>query len=484
MLNLMRNGAELNNGHRKARVKPIEAKGETFKLMLTEHKQQIQQEKNATEQFSSAGFILAAIGSSIGLGVMWKFPYITGQNGGGAFFLLFIVCLLFVGLPILLGEMAVGRGGRGDAVAAFTTLSQKKGWGFLGLMAVCCAFLVLTYYSTIAGWTLHYAVESVTGSLFSNGDYNEYFKNFTSGMSPIIWQIVIFALTGFVIARGISGGIEKFNKIVIPGLLLILLIMLVRTLTLSNAAQGIRYFLYADFSRLTFNSALEALGLAFFSLSLGMGAMLTYGAYVDKHQSLPLATVAVGVGDLLYALIAGLIIFPTIFTFGIEPNKGPGLVFVALPTAFSSMPFGGIFGGLFFLLLAIAAITSCLALAEVPVAYVMRRFQLKRGRATLYVITAMYMFGLPCTLANGGVLDKVRWGGRNFFEWTDFITSNVMLPLGGLFITLLTGYIWKQSGEETGLCSVWRSIWLFTMRIVAPVFIILIFLSSIGIVKG
>lgn len=453
-----------------------------YPFMSNKQSQQDPQKGNKSEQFSSAGFILAAIGSSVGLGNMWKFPYVTGQNGGGAFFLLFIACLLIVGLPVLLGELAVGRGGRGDAVSAFTTLSRKRGWGVLGFIAVLAAFLIMTYYSTIAGWTLHYAVESVSGILFQSGDYAEHFKLFTGGMMPIVWQIVVFALTGFIIARGISGGIEKFNKIVIPGLLIILLVMMVRTLSLDGAAEGISYFLKPDFSQLTFHSALMALGLAFFSLSLGMGAMLTYGAYVDKHQSLPLATVAVGAGDLIYALIAGLIIFPTIFTFGIEPDSGPGLVFVALPAAFASMPYGALFGGLFFLLLAIAAVTSCLALAEVPVAYIIRRYNLGRGKATFYVIAAMYIIGLPCTLAAGGVLEGATLGGRNFFQWIDFLTSNVMLPLGGLFVTLLVGYAWKQSGEETGLSPLWRSIWLFTMRIIAPVLIILIFLSSIGLV--
>ncbi|NOJ70618.1 sodium-dependent transporter [Paenibacillus alvei] len=450
--------------------------------MSKKHSQKVPQKVNKSEQFSSAGFILAAIGSSVGLGNMWKFPYVTGQNGGGAFFLLFIACLLIVGLPVLLGELAVGRGGRGDAVSAFTTLSGKRGWGVLGFIAVLAAFLIMTYYSTIAGWTLQYAMESVTGVLFQSNDYAEHFKSFTGGTMPIIWQIVVLALSGFVIARGISGGIEKFNKIVIPGLLIILLIMMVRTLTLDGAAEGISYFLKPDFSQLTFHSALIALGLAFFSLSLGMGAMLTYGAYVDKHQSLPLATAAVGAGDLVYALIAGLIIFPTIFTFGIEPDSGPGLVFVALPAAFASMPYGSLFGGLFFLLLAIAAVTSCLALTEVPVAYIMRRYNLGRGKATTYVIAAMYVIGLPCTLSAGGVWEEAMLGGRNFFQWIDFLTSNVMLPLGGLFVTLLVGYAWKQSGEETNLSPTWRSVWMFTMRIIAPVLIILIFLSSIGLV--
>ncbi len=448
----------------------------------SQQKSSCQSGTKKSERFSSSGFILAAIGSSVGLGNMWKFPYVTGQNGGGAFFLLFIICLLIVGLPVLLGELAVGRAGRGDAVTSFTKLSNKKGWGALGFVAVLAAFLIMTYYSTIAGWTLHYAVQSLTGNLFTDANYGEQFTAFTAGMWPIIWQIVVMALSGFIIARGISGGIEKFNKIVIPGLLLILLIMLVRTLTLDGAAEGVAYFLYPDFSVLTFQSALMALGLAFFSLSLGLGAMLTYGAYVDKRQSLPLATLAVGAGDLTYALIAGLIIFPTTFTFGIEPDSGPGLVFVTLPAAFASMPYGSLFGGLFFILLAIAAVTSCLSLTEVPVSYLIRRFGFTRGKATASVVGAMYVIALPCTLAAGGAWSDVTFGGRNLFDWLDFITSNIMLPLGGLFVTLMVGYVWKGAGGETGLRSLGMKIWLFTMRVVAPVLIILIFLSSVGLV--
>ncbi|WP_195573721.1 sodium-dependent transporter [Paenibacillus sp. 1001270B_150601_E10] len=434
------------------------------------------------ERFSSAGFILAAIGSSVGLGNMWKFTYETGAHGGGAFFLLFVICLLLVGLPVLLGELAIGRAGRGDAVHSFAKVTDKKWWGVFGFIGVLAAFLIMTYYSTIAGWTLHYTVQSLTGALYENADYTATFNQFTGSMAPIFWQIVVMLITGFVIARGISSGIERFNKIVIPGLLIILVIMLVRTLTLDGAAEGIRYFLYPDFSELDFKSALSALGLAFFSLSLGMGAMLTYGAYVEKHQSLPAATLAVGAGDLAYALIAGLIIFPTIFTFGIQPDVGPGLVFVALPAAFASMPLGSLFGGLFFILLAIAAITSCLALIEVPVAFVMRKWKLTRPKATILIVLLMYVIGLPCTLAAGGVLSDVLVGGKNLFDWVDFITMNIMLPLGGLFVTLVAGYVWKQAGEETGLKRKSLKIWAFIMRFLAPILIVLIFLSSIGLI--
>lgn len=437
----------------------------------------------ATEQFSSAGFILAAIGSSVGLGNMWKFTYVTGANGGGAFFLLFVLFMCIVGLPVLLGEMSIGRAGRGDAVLSFAKLSGKKWWGIFGFLGVLAAFLVMTYYSAIAGWTLHYAIQSLSGNLFSHPDYSQFFADFTGGYMPVIWQIVVLALCGIIIAKGISGGIERFNKIVIPGLLIILIVMLFRTLTLDGAAEGVSYFLKPDFSQLTFHAALMALGLAFFSLSLGMGAMLTYGAYVDKHQSLPHATLAVGAGNLAYALIAGLIIFPTTFTFGIAPDQGPGLVFIALPAAFASMPYGSLFGGLFFILLAIAAITSCLALIEVPVAFLMRKWNLNRVKATLILMGSLYVLALPIGLASGGgVLSEVTWGGRNLYDWVDFVTSNVMLPLGGLFVTLLIGYAWKHSAEETGLKGFMLRLWVITMRYIAPILIVAILLSSIGII--
>jgi NSS family neurotransmitter:Na+ symporter len=270
------------------------------------------------ERFTSTGFILAAIGSSVGLGNMWKFPYITGKHGGAAFFLLFIICLIIVGLPILLAEMTIGRGGRGNASISFFNLTGKKYWGAFGLLSILTAFMIMSYYAVVAGWTLHYTVESFTGLLFQEGsDYKNKFLSFASGYWPIFWQAVVIVFTGGVLAKGVSGGIEKFNKILIPGFLIILLILMVRSLTLPGAAAGVSFFLKPDFSKLDAESALVALGHAFFSLSLGMGCMLTYGSYVEKRQSLGTATLAIGFGDLVYAFIAGLVIFPTVFSYGL-----------------------------------------------------------------------------------------------------------------------------------------------------------------------
>ncbi|KRE51405.1 sodium-dependent transporter [Paenibacillus sp. Soil724D2] len=436
------------------------------------------------ERFTSTGFILAAIGSSVGLGNMWKFPYITGKHGGAAFFLLFIICLIVVGLPILLAEMTIGRGGRGNASASFFNLTGKKYWGAFGLLSILTAFMIMSYYAVVAGWTLHYTVESFTGLLFQEGsDYKEKFLSFASGYWPIFWQAVVMLVTGWVIAKGVSGGIEKFNKILIPGFLIILLILMFRSLTLPGAAAGVSFFLKPDFSKLDAESALVALGHAFFSLSLGMGCMLTYGSYVEKRQSLGTATLAIGFGDLVYAFIAGLVIFPTVFSYGLQPGEGVGLAFMALPAAFSQMPFGFFFGGLFFLLLAIAALTSAISILEVPVAYAMHKWQWSRKKSAVILSILCFLVGVPSGLSVGGVLGDFHPGGKSIFDWMDFVTSYVLMPFGGLVVTLFTGYAWKKAGEEAGLKGFWYKAWMFLLRVVAPILIVCVFLHSVGIIK-
>lgn len=435
------------------------------------------------DRFSSAGFILAAIGSSVGLGNMWKFPYITGEHGGAAFFLLFIVCLIVIGLPVLLAELAIGRAGRGSAATSFVKAGGPKAFGHLGLLQVIAPFLILTFYVIVAGWTLHYAVMSFSGNLYNNTDFGGQFTAFTEGYMPIIWQIVAIAISGWVVAKGISGGIEKFNKVLIPGLIILLIVLMIRAVTLPGAGEGVSFFLNPDFSKLSPEAALVALGHAFFSLSLGMGILLTYGAYVDKRQSLGPATLAIGAGDLIYAFIAGLIIFPTTASFGIEPNAGPSLVFIALPAAFSAMPLGSFFGGLFFILLAIAALTSSVSLMEVPTSYVMDRWNWRRTKAVLVIGALVMLVGLPSALSFGIVPGLTDIGGKNFFDWLDFVTSNILLPLGGLITTIFAGYFWKRAADAAGLKAGWFRVWLFMLRYIAPVLVLLVLLHTTGVIK-
>ncbi|GIP05717.1 transporter [Paenibacillus lautus] len=435
-----------------------------------------------SDRFSSAGFILAAIGSSVGLGNMWKFPYITGEHGGAAFFLLFIICLIVIGLPVLLAELAIGRAGRGSAATSFVKAGGPKVFGQLGLLQVIAPFLILTFYVIVAGWTLHYAVMSFSGNLYSNTDFGGQFTAFTEGYMPIIWQIVAIAITGWVVAKGISGGIEKFNKVLIPGLIILLIVLMIRAVTLPGAGAGVSFFLNPDFSKLSPEAALVALGHAFFSLSLGMGILLTYGAYVDKRQSLGPATLAIGAGDLIYAFIAGLIIFPTTASFGIEPNAGPSLVFIALPAAFSAMPLGAFFGGLFFVLLAIAALTSAVSLLEVPTSYVMDRWHWGRTKAVVVISALVLLVGLPSALSFGIVPGLTDIGGKNFFDWLDFITSNILLPIGGLITTIFAGYFWKKAADAAGLKAGWFRVWLFMLRYIAPVLVFLVLLHTTGVI--
>ncbi|EOS54970.1 NSS family neurotransmitter:Na+ symporter [Paenibacillus barengoltzii G22] len=444
---------------------------------------QTQLGEGRSDRFSSAGFILAAIGSSVGLGNMWKFPYITGQNGGAAFFLIFIICLILIGLPLLLAELAIGRSGRGSASTSFVKAGGPKVFGRLGLLQVIAPFLILSFYVIVAGWTLHYAVQSFSGGLYVDSDYSGKFGSFIQGFMPLVWQVASVLITAIVVGKGISGGIEKFNKVLIPGLVVLLIILMIRALTLPGAGEGVSFFLQPDFSKLSPEAALVALGHAFFSLSLGMGILLTYGAYVDKRQSLGAATLAIGAGDLIYAFIAGLIIFPTTASFGLESNAGPSLVFIALPAAFSAMPFGAFFGGLFFVLLAIAALTSAVSLLEVPVTFVMDRWGWGRGKSVTIISVLVLLIGLPSVLSFGIVPALSDMGGKNFFDWLDFITSNILLPIGGLITTLFVGYFWKKAAEAAGLKSGWFRLWLFMVRYIAPVLVVLVLLHTTGVIK-
>lgn len=434
------------------------------------------------ERFTKAGFIISAIGSSAGLGNIWKFPYITGQYGGAAFFILFTVCLLIVGFPILLAELAIGRGSRASAAHSFLKLGAGRSWKAAGLLQVLIPFLILSFYIIVVGWTMHYTVLAFSGQLFEGVDFVAKFRDYTSGNMPIFWQAISIVLVGLIVIKGVKGGIEKYNKILIPAMVVLLVLLMIRAISLPGAEEGLSFFLKPDFAQLTPESALVALGHAFFSLSLGMGIMLTYGAYVDQRQSLGTATAAIGAGDLLYALVAGLIIFPTTFSFGIAPNEGPSLVFIALPAAFSSMPVGWLFGGLFFLLLAIAALTSAVSILEVPIAFAKEQWGWSRKKSVWIISTVCFALGVPLSMSLG-VRPEFAFGGKPFFDWMDFITSNILLPLSGILIAIFTGFYWKKAADAAGLNMLWLRVWLFMLRYVAPVLMILVLLYTSGVIK-
>ena len=451
---------------------------------MNEQQVDVKSQSGKGDQFSSAGFIMAAIGSAVGLGNMWRFPFITGKYGGAAFFFLFVVCLFIIGLPLLLAELAIGRQARSSAGTVFTKVGAKKGWKILGIIQVVSPLLLLSFYAIVSGWTMHYAYLSLKGSFSAEGvSFANLFKDFNAGYVPMLWQVIVLLITGWIVARGVSGGIEKLNNILIPSLVVLLVLLMIRAVTLPGGSEGVSFFLNPDFSKLSSEAALAALGHAFFSLSIGMGTMITYGAYVQKHQPLGLATLAIGGGNLLYAFIAGLIVFPIIFAFQIEPTQGPALLFVALPQAFASMPMGSILGAVFFILLAMAALTTTVSLIEVPAAYVMERWKCSRPRAVWGLLLVCFLLGVPSALSNGAVASLSNIAGRSFFDWVDFHINMTLLPITGLALSIFFGYVWKDRAEAAGITAIWFRVWVFALRYVCPLLLLVLVLESLGILS-
>jgi NSS family neurotransmitter:Na+ symporter len=447
-------------------------------------------EQQGRDQWKSmTGFMLAAMGSAIGLGNIWKFPYITGEYGGSAFIIVYLFCIALIGLPIMLAEFAIGRKTQKDAVSAFKELAPGKPWFVSGLIGVIAAFIILSFYSVVAGWALAYTVKSATGEIMTAqaDKLGDLFGGYiATAATPIIWQLVFMVLTILIVIKGISKGIERWNKILMPTLGVLIIILAIRSLTLPGASAGVDFLFSPDFSALSAEAVLVALGHAFFSLSLGMGAMITYGSYVPKHQNLPKAAFGISIADTCFALIAGLAIFPAVFAFKMDPAAGPGLVFITLPAIFQQMPAGQIFAVLFFALLSIAALTSAISLLEVAVAYFMRKFEWTRNFATVVIGALIFLLGVPSSLSMGAWSEYTIFG-KGFFDAADFVASNVLLPVGGLLITLFIGWGMKAKkslevadfSEDSKI----GKVWLFIARFVAPVLIVLVLLYVTGIIK-
>ncbi|WP_026689679.1 sodium-dependent transporter [Alteribacter aurantiacus] len=445
--------------------------------------------QNGREQWATKiGFMLAAMGSAVGLGNIWRFSYVAGENGGAAFLLIYIAMILLIGIPIMLAEFSIGRRAQSDAVGSFETLAPKKPWVVAGFLGVASAFIILSFYGVIAGWTMKYFTGYLTGGLWSEpGEgYVDYFVNFiTSPLQPLLWQFIFMALTVGIVFVGVKKGIEKANVILMPTLAILLIILAGYSLTLGGASEGLAFLFSPDWSVLAEPGIyLAALGQAFFSLSLGMGALITYGSYLSKKEQLPGATAGIATMDTLFAVIAGIMIFPAVFAFGGEPSDGVGLVFFTLPNIFESMPGGVIVGLAFFFLLAAAALSSAISLLEVAVAYFIRKFGWTRKKTALIIGGLIFLLGVPSSLGQGLLSDISIIGGRDILDSLDFIASNIFLPLGGLMIALFAGWGWKKAEvlEASNFgSSTLGAIWLFLLKFVAPVAILLVFLASIGI---
>ncbi|PTW62070.1 NSS family neurotransmitter:Na+ symporter [Breoghania corrubedonensis] len=433
---------------------------------------------------SRIGFIVAAAGSAVGLGNIWKFPYITGENGGAAFLLLYLAIVFTLGLSLLLAEVAVGRASQSDALSAFQVLGHR-GWTVVGAIGLSVAFLILSFYSVIAGWTIAYVIKSADGAFtgLDIGGIGNSFADFISDpWQPLIYQAVFVALTVFVVLKGVASGIERVSKILMPLLFVILLALVARSLTLPGAQAGVDFFLSPDFSKINGSVFMAALGQAFFSLSIGMSAMLTYGSYIDRETRIGRSAWYIVSLDTLVAVLAGLAILPAVFAFGLDPKAGPALTFITLPTVFQAMPGGAIFGPAFFVLLLIAALTSSVSLLE-PLVALFRDRGFARAPTTIAIGSVTFLLGIPSSLSQG-VWADFKLFGMSFLDLLDFLTSNIMLPISGLMLAIFVGWVMgpraadevTMDGEHPGIL---LTLWIFILRFVAPLAILAILINGL-----
>ncbi|GET23632.1 sodium-dependent transporter [Prolixibacter denitrificans] len=443
------------------------------------------------DSFSSRfGVIAAAAGSAIGLGNIWRFPYVLGENGGGAFFLMYLFFIVLIGIPLMLTEMTLGRSAQRNAYGTFKFLAPKTGWPAVGIMGVAAAFLILSFYSAVAGWTLEYTLQAVKNGFTGKTpvELNAMYNDFVSGsVWPVVWMLIFLFLTAAIVVAGVQKGIEKYTKILMPVLLVIIIILDIRAITLPGAGEGLDFLFKPDFSKLSANTVLEALGQAFFSLSLGMGTIITYGSYINRKERLMSTAASVSLADTLIAVLAGVAIFPAVFAFNIEPDAGPKLVFITLPNIFQQMPGGYFFALLFFVLLVIAALTSSISLLEVIVAYFTEELKISRKKATWLSGATVGVLGVLSALSYGPLKDNTLFD-KTAFDLFDYVSSNILLPFGGLLITIFAGYILKKAAVKDGVegesgHEKLFKVYYFIIKFLAPVAIAFVFLNSLGILK-
>ncbi|MGL4997938.1 MAG: sodium-dependent transporter, partial [Cetobacterium sp.] len=422
--------------------------------------------------------------SAIGLGNLWKFPYLAGKNGGGAFVVVYLGLIVILGFSLMLGEMVIGRRGKSDAFGAYNNI--KKGWGFIGMLGILCCFIVYSYYVVIAGWIVKYIGMFIRGGLTEDPVLT--FGNFiASGTSPILYSFIVVVVTAAIVLKGVSGGIEKASKIMMPILFVFMIVIVIRSVTLPNAIEGIKYFLKPDFSLITPAVIIAALGQVFFSLSLGMGAMITYGSYLPKDSNLIKSALYIPILDTVIALLAGLAILPAVFSFGLEPTAGPGLIFITLPRVFAAMPFGNVFGIMFFLLVLFAALTSTISLLEVVVSFVVDQLKLDRKKATILVSIIIAAIAIPNSHSFGPMADFKVFFGLNFFDFLGYLTDNILLPVGGLMLCLFVGYVWDKEDLKNELTNDGDiafplfSAWMIGIKYLGIQLLSLILLQAVGI---
>ncbi len=439
---------------------------------------------------SKFGTLVAMAGSAVGLGNLWRFPYLVGENGGAAFIIVYILLGFLICLPIFVSEFIIGRRSQKNAFAAFRDLSDGSAWRWVGLFTVIVPLIVLSYYSVIGGWSVEYLIKSLTFS-FTGGSSRAQISTMFSGFVSSTWaplgvHTVFLLTTTVVVMIGIKDGIEKFSKVMMPLLFVIVLTIAIYSVTLPGASAGIDYLFHPDFSKIDAKACAAALGQAFFSLSLGFGTILTYASYTSKNDNIMTQTAATAISDLMFALIAGVAIMPAVFAFGIDPQSGPGLVFETLPYVFGQMPAGGVVAILFFLALLVAALTSSISMLEVAVAYLMEEKKFSRLTACITLFVICWIVGALCSLSFGP-LSHIKIDGGNLFDFFDSLSSNVLMTLGSLFTVLFVGWRLKKTdiydeftngGTLSANAKMFGVLW-FLIRYICPLAIILIFLTNL-----
>lgn len=437
---------------------------------------------------SKIGAILVAAGSSVGLGNIWRFPYVAGEGGGGAFLIVYLGCVLLIGMPLMLSEFIVGRGTHLNAVGAIKSLNKR--WAPLGYNGVLVAFLIMGFYFVVSGWTAEYFIESLTGNiskLSTNEEYKAFFNNFvTDPVKPLVYTLLFIIATHLIIVRGVSKGIELCSKILMPLLFLILIVMSINSLMMPNSIKGLEYLFYPDFSKITPTVLLQAIGQAFFSLSIGIGCLITYSSYFDDKNDLRKTVAQVTMIDTMVALLAGVLIFPAVFSAGIEPTEGPSLVFITLPSIFNSLPFSMLWSSVFFLLLIIAALTSTMSLHEVVTLYIIEQFNVSRRKATYITTIGVSVLATFGSLSMG-VMSGATIFGLNLFDALDTLTADILMPLGGIFTCIFVGWVIDRKFVDKQLLRPGESksrtvdTVVFLLKYVAPILILCILLDSTGI---
>ncbi|MDD5717763.1 MAG: sodium-dependent transporter [Sulfuricurvum sp.] len=442
-------------------------------------------------QFSRFGFMMSAVGAAVGLGNIWKFPYITGEYGGGAFVLVYLITVLLVGFSVMISEMLIGYMGRRDCVANFENLAprHKSRWKYAGWMGLTGS-LVMIYYSVVIGWIFHYITVALT-QLPTNVKEAESVFGVMMTQSPgtqIFYHTIAFLITTAVVAKGIKGGIEKMNLILMPALMGILAVMFIYAITLDGFSQAYSYMFTPDWSKLTSEAFVSAVGHAFFTLSLGMGSIMVYSASLPKEGNMVHSSLFVIAGDTIIALVAGLVLFTFLFQYGAEPGKGPGLVFISLPAVFYEMgTIGNLFSVLFFIALAFAGLTSAVSLVEPMVQYLIDKFDMSRLKAAVAMGLFFYLFGIVAIFSQiEGNASYLTWGGKNFFDWADYMTSAVLLPIAGLAMAVFVGFVI----EKERIVSVLKPqmgwffpVWYFSVRYIAPVALVVVMLNLMGVIQ-